>query len=161
MPGRRERKALVLGVISDTHGLIRGRAIRALRGVDHIVHAGDIGTQDVLFELERVAPVSAVRGNMDHAGGWDRPLPFTAVVEAGEASLYLLHDLMYLDLDPGAAGISAVIFGHTHWPSIEQRDGVLYLNPGSAGPARHNKPVSLATLEVRGQQLTPRLIDLG
>ena len=148
-----------VGVISDTHGLVRPEALAALAGVERIVHAGDIGGPDVLTALGRVAPVTAVRGNNDR-GPWARAIPETEVVEVAGQSLYLLHDLHDLDLEPRAAGFAAVISGHSHQPRVEERDRVLYLNPGSAGPRRFKLPISLARLTVTGQRLEARLITL-
>ena len=124
-----------VGVISDTHGLLRPEAVAALAGVERIVHAGDIGSPDVLAALGRIAPVAAVRGNNDREA-WAARIPETEVVEVGDVSLYVLHDLHELDLDPRAAGFAAVIAGHSHQPRVEEKAGVLYLNPGSAGPRR-------------------------
>ena len=148
-----------LGVISDTHGLVRPEAVAALAGVERIVHAGDIGNPEVLDALARVAPVTAVRGNNDR-GGWASDIPETEVVEVGGVSLYVLHDLHELDLDPRAAGFAAVIAGHSHQPRVEARDGVLYLNPGSAGPRRFKLPISLARLTVMGSRVRARLLTL-
>jgi len=148
-----------LGVISDTHGLVRPEAVAALAGVERIVHAGDIGNPEVLDALARVAPVTAVRGNNDR-GGWASDIPETEVVEVGGVSLYVLHDLHELDLDPRAAGFAAVIAGHSHQPRVEARDGVLYLNPGSAGPRRFKLPISLARLTVTGSRVRARLLTL-
>lgn len=148
-----------MGVISDTHGLLRPEAVEALRGVDRIVHAGDVDGPGILERLADVAPVDAVRGNVDR-GRWARELPETAVVEAGGGTLYVLHRLETLDLDPAAAGFDAVIYGHTHLPRAERRDGVLYLNPGSAGPRRHGKPVSLALLRAGPAGLSVERVDL-
>ena len=148
-----------LGVISDTHGLVRPEALAALKGVERIVHAGDIGSPDVLEALERVAPVTAVRGNNDR-GGWAKKIPETEVVEVGGVSLYLLHDLHELDVEPRAAGFVAVISGHSHQPRLEERDGVLYLNPGSAGPRRFKLPISLARLTVAGKRVQAQLVTL-
>jgi uncharacterized protein len=148
-----------LGVISDTHGLVRPEALRALAGVEHIVHAGDIGTPEVLEVLERVAPVTAVRGNNDR-GAWAKVIPETDVLELGGVSLYLLHDLHELDLEPRAAGFAAVISGHSHQPKLEERDGVLYLNPGSAGPRRFKLPISLATLTIAKKRVRAQLVTL-
>jgi putative phosphoesterase len=148
-----------LGVISDTHGLLRPEAVQALQGVDWIIHAGDIGNRDILSELEAIAPVAAVQGNMDW-GGWTQELSKTEVVEVGGVAIYLLHDLDQLDLHPGAAGFDAVVYGHTHIPHVEWKEGVLFLNPGSAGPIRGSKPVSLAIVEVDGGTLTPRIVTL-
>ena len=148
-----------LGVISDTHGLVRPEALAALAGVERIVHAGDIGDREVLDALGRVAPVTAVRGNNDR-GRWAADIPETEVVEVGGVSLYLLHDLHELDLEPRAAGFAAVISGHSHQPKIEERDGVLYLNPGSAGPRRFKLPISLARLTIQKARVTARLVTL-
>jgi uncharacterized protein len=148
-----------LGVISDTHGLVRPEALAALAGVERIVHAGDIGTPDVLEALGRIAPVTAVRGNNDRER-WAADIPETDVLEIGEVSLYVLHDLHELDLDPRAAGFAAVIAGHSHQPRMEERDGVLYLNPGSAGPRRFKLPISLARLTVTGGRLRAELVTL-
>jgi len=148
-----------VGVISDTHGLVRPEAVAALAGVERIVHAGDIGSPDVLTQLERVAPVVAVRGNNDR-DAWAVAIPQTEVVEIGGVSLYVLHDLHELDLDPRAAGFAAVIAGHSHQPRQEERDGVLYLNPGSAGPRRFKLPISLARLTVAGARVRAELVTL-
>ena len=148
-----------LGVISDTHGLVRPEALAALAGVERIVHAGDIGAPDVLDALGRIAPVTAVRGNNDRER-WAADIPETDVLEIGDVSLYVLHDLHELDLDPRAAGFSAVIAGHSHQPRMEERDGVLYLNPGSAGPRRFKLPISLARLTVTGGHLRAELVTL-
>ena len=148
-----------LGVISDTHGLVRPEALAALAGVERIVHAGDIGSRDVLEALERVAPVTAVRGNNDR-GDWAKKIPETEVVEVGGVSLYLLHDLHELDLEPRTAGFAAIISGHSHQPKVEERDGVLYLNPGSAGPRRFKLPISLARLTVAGKRVKAELVTL-
>ncbi len=150
---------LLLGVISDTHGLLRPEALKALGGVDHIIHAGDIGDREILVELEEIAPVTAVCGNMDSCGG-SNSLRDTEVLELGEWTFYVLHDLYELDLNPEAAGFDVVVFGHTHLPEIRREKGVLYLNPGSAGPIRGSKPVSLALVEVVGGVLDPRIIKL-
>jgi len=148
-----------VGVISDTHGLLRPEALAALAGVERIVHAGDIGAPEVLEALGRIAPVTAVRGNNDRAG-WAADIPETDVLEIGDVSLYVLHDLHELDLDPRAAGFAAVIAGHSHQPRMDERDGVLYLNPGSAGPRRFKLPISLARLTVTGPRLRAELVTL-
>jgi hypothetical protein len=150
---------MLIGVISDTHGLLRPEAVAALGGSDLIVHAGDVGGAGVLDALRRVAPVVAVRGNVDTAP-WARALTLWEVVDAGGLQIYLLHQLDHLDLDPGAAGFAAVIYGHSHAPSAETRRGVLYLNPGSAGPRRFRLPVSVARLRVAGRLLEPELITI-
>jgi uncharacterized protein len=149
---------LLLGIVSDTHGLLRDELLVALRGVDLILHAGDIGSPEALVGLQSLAPVLAVRGNVD--GGWAAALPETAVAEAGSALIYLLHDLQRLDLDPAAAGFQAVISGHTHQPDIYRQNGVLYLNPGSAGPRRFNLPISSALLHYEGGDLHPEFLRL-
>ena len=136
-----------IGVISDTHDLLRPEAIAALKGVEHILHTGDICSAGILTELGKIAPVTAIRGNNDK-GAWARRIPEKDVFTVGAHSIYLIHDLKELDLDPAAAGFAAVIAGHSHKPKIESRDGVLFLNPGSAGPRRFKLPVTLATLDV-------------
>jgi uncharacterized protein len=153
MPGPR------LGVISDTHGLLRPEVLTALAGVDLIIHAGDVGDPRVLDRLERIAPVHAVRGNTDR-GEWAQALPPTRVLEVENIHIYVLHELFALDLDPAAAGLAAVIYGHSHSPHLERKNGVLYLNPGSAGPRRFTLPVSLALVEIKGNGLEAEFIDL-
>jgi len=148
----------MIGIISDTHGLLRPQVIEALRGVELIIHAGDIGNGEVLKTLETIAPVTAVRGNNDH-GAWAEQFPLTNVVEHRSYSLYVLHDLDSLDVDPVASEFSAVIFGHSHRPSVERRHGVLYLNPGSAGPRRFTLPVAVARLHLTDTGLTPEIIE--
>jgi uncharacterized protein len=152
--------AHVLGIISDTHGLMRPEAIEALNGVRTIIHAGDIGTPEVLEALHAIAPVVAVRGNNDK-WEWAQALPETEVVEVGGVALYVLHDVKTLDLDPAAAGFRAVISGHSHQPAVTTRRGVLYLNPGSAGPRRFKLPISVARLIVRGDALDAQLVELA
>jgi len=148
-----------IGVISDTHGLVRPQALTALAGAELIVHAGDIGGPEVLDALRAVAPVVAVRGNNDR-GPWAAALPETDVVETGGRSLYVLHDVKALDLDPRAAGFAAVIAGHSHQPRIERRDGVLYLNPGSAGPRRFRLPIAVARLDVDASGIEAEIVAL-
>jgi len=148
-----------IGVISDTHGLVRPEALRALAGTELIVHAGDVGAPEVLDALRAVAPVVAVRGNNDR-GRWARALAETEVVEHAGRTLYVLHDLHELDLDPRAAGFDAVIVGHSHQPRVERRDGVLYLNPGSAGPRRFRLPVCVARLGVNARRLDATIVTL-
>jgi len=155
IPGER-----AIGVISDTHGLLRLEAIEALRGSELIVHAGDIGGPQVLDGLRALAPVVAVRGNNDR-DAWGSALRATEVVEVGDVHLYVLHDLHELDLDPRAAGFRAVISGHSHRPLSEERKGVLYLNPGSAGPRRFNLPIAVAILRVAGTSLSAEIIELS
>jgi putative phosphoesterase len=149
----------LIGVISDTHGLLRPEAVKALEGVELIIHAGDIGDPRLVRKLERLAPVYAVRGNTDR-GDWAAVLPPTRVVEVGGVLLYVLHELFCLDLDPAAAGFAAVIFGHSHSPHLERQNGVLYLNPGSAGPKRFTLPVTLARIKLHGISLHPELVEL-
>jgi uncharacterized protein len=157
---RENRKAMNVGVISDTHGLLRPEAVAALAGSDLIIHAGDVGAPEILDRLREIAPTFAVRGNVDH-GPWAERLPLTEVVEAGGLHLYVLHDLQSLDLDPRGGGFAAVISGHSHQPSAETRDGVLFLNPGSAGPRRFKLPIMLARLIVSAGALRHELIELG
>jgi putative phosphoesterase len=148
-----------VGVISDTHGLVRPEALAALAGVERIVHAGDIGAPAVLESLARIAPVSAVRGNNDRER-WAAGIPETEVVEVGNVSLYVLHDLHELDLDPRAAGFAAVIAGHSHQPRQEERDGVLFFNPGSAGPRRFRLPISVGRLTIARGRVEGELVTL-
>lgn len=153
------RQRYGLGVISDTHGLLRPEAVDVLRGSDVIVHAGDVGSSDVLRALEALAPVIAVRGNNDH-GPWAEALPLTTDFALGHASIYVLHDLNELDLDPRAAGHSVVIAGHSHRPLSETRDGVLFFNPGSAGPRRFRLPISVGQIIIERSRVTGRLETL-
>jgi len=148
-----------IGVISDTHGLLRPEVVEALKGAQQIIHAGDVGSLDVLDALNRIAPVTAVRGNVDK-GDWAQRLPETALVEARNYILWVLHDIHTLDLDPAAAGFHAVISGHSHEPSKELRNGVLYLNPGAAGPRRFKLPVSLARLYLSANGLRAEFVEL-
>ena len=150
----------MIGVISDTHGLLRPEAVDALRGVELILHAGDVGKPEVLDQLRQLAPLFVVRGNVDH-GDWASRLPASEIVEIGGRSFYMLHDIGELDLDPPTAGFAAVIFGHSHQPLIETRDGVLFLNPGSAGPRRFKLPVSVARIRVSGDALDPQILTLN
>ena len=149
-----------VGVISDTHGLLRPEAAAALRGVDLILHAGDVGSPEILDLLGRIAPVEAVRGNVDR-GAWAMNLPATTVVTLGSVTAYLLHDLTTLDLDPAAAGFGLVIFGHSHKPEIRTKNEVVYLNPGSAGPRRFSLPITLAHLDVRNGVPHARIVELN
>jgi uncharacterized protein len=150
---------MIVGVISDTHGLLRPEAVDALKGSELILHAGDVGDPDVLEALRRIAPTIAVRGNVD-TRAWAQVLPTTEVVEIGALHVYMLHNLADLDLDPKAAQFAAVISGHTHRPGAEMRDGVLYLNPGSAGPRRFRLPIAMARMNVEGDRLTHEIIRL-
>jgi putative phosphoesterase len=149
-----------VGVISDTHGLLRPSALAALHGCDPIIHAGDVGDPGILAALEEIAPLFIVRGNVDRAD-WARRLPPNACVEIDGLMIYVLHDIAELDFDPAAAGFRAVIYGHSHRPSAERISGVLYLNPGSAGPRRFDLPVTLAHLTLTQGNLTPAIIDIG
>jgi putative phosphoesterase len=151
---------MTVGLISDTHGLLRDRALAALRGSDLIVHAGDVGTVAVLDALRALAPVVAVRGNVDK-GNWASGLPATAVAEAGAALIYVLHDIHELDLDPAAAGFHIVVSGHSHRHGQTERGGVLYINPGSAGPRRFQLPLTLARLDVGVRPWKAEFVDLG
>ena len=151
---------MIIGVIADTHGLVRSEVIELFRGVSLIIHAGDIGTPDVLNILRKVAPVRAVRGNVDK-GAWAESLPETDVVECAGSLIYLLHDLKTLDLDPSAAGMQVVISGHSHRPGESRKNGVLYLNPGSAGPKRFKLPVTAALLRIEASgAITNELVTL-
>ena len=152
-------KSVTLGVISDTHGLLRPEAVRALRGSDRILHAGDVGAPEILEALAQIAPVTAVRGNVD-TDSWARSLPETEVVEAAGVSIYVLHDLGRLDLKPQAAGFRVVVYGHSHQPKIEEKNGVLYFNPGSAGPRRFKLPVSVGKLMIGAGKVRAEVIEL-
>ena len=136
----------MIGLISDTHGLMRPEALTKLQGCDLIIHAGDVGDPEILDQLRAIAPVVAVRGNVDH-GDWAMKLPMTAVAEAGPALIYVLHNIHDLDIDPAAAGFQMVVSGHSHKPGRTDRNGVIYLNPGSAGPRRFKLPITLARLD--------------
>ena len=148
-----------LGILSDTHGLLRPEVLSALRGVDAILHAGDVGKPEILDALRTIAPVTAIRGNIDRSGPC-AALPATEAAELGGRLFYLVHALNDLDLDPRAAGFAAVIYGHSHKPSITWKNDVLYLNPGSAGPRRFSLPITLALLDIEGPILRPELITL-
>ncbi|HLX76250.1 MAG TPA: metallophosphoesterase family protein [Terriglobales bacterium] len=148
-----------VGIISDTHGLLRPEAIAALQGSDYIIHSGDVGDADILGQLARIAPVTAVRGNVDRER-WARELPETNILQVGAAAIYVLHDVNRLDLDPGSAHFAAVVFGHSHRPAQEMRKGVLFFNPGAAGPRRFNLPVSVGRLWVAGASLSAEIVDL-
>jgi len=149
-----------VGLISDTHGLLRPEALAFLRGSDFIVHAGDIGDAGVLDELRALAPLTAVRGNNDREP-WARAIADTEVLQVGEIFIYVLHNLAELDLDPVAAGFQVVISGHSHHPRVEERDGVLYVNPGSSGPRRFKLPIAVAELHVAGSSVKARIVELG
>ncbi len=145
-----------IGIISDTHGLLRPEAVRRLAGVDHIIHAGDIGRLEVIAELRKIAPVTAIRGNID-TGAWAAEYPATARVTLGGRTIFVLHNRKELDFDPVEEEIDVVVSGHSHQPKIETVDGVLYLNPGSAGPRRFTLPIALATLELGRGSVRPRI----
>ncbi len=149
----------IIGVISDTHGILRPQVKSIFAGCDQILHAGDVGGADVLEDLARIAPVTAVRGNMDH-GSWSNRLPGVEMVTIEGVFFYILHDLHHLDLLPTVAGIHVVVNGHTHRPKIWKEDGVIYLNPGSAGHRRFDYPVSVALVEVKNGTAIPRIIEM-
>lgn len=148
-----------LGVISDTHGLLRPQAIAALRGCAALVHAGDIGSPDVLAYLQALAPVTAVRGNNDF-DDWARDVPEEVTFEIDKVRIHVLHDVKQLAIDPIAEHVNVVIAGHSHSPLIDRRDGVLYFNPGSAGPRRFRLPIAVGILEIRRGDVQPRIVEL-
>ena len=148
-----------IGVISDTHGLLRPEAKCLLAGVDHIIHGGDIGTPDIVPTLRRIAPVTAIRGNVDK-GNWAKELADTELAKLAGVSIYVLHDLNTLQVDPSAHGINVVVSGHSHAPKVETIGGVLYVNPGSAGRRRFKLPVTLATIDIGPGGLQPVIHDL-
>jgi putative phosphoesterase len=155
---------IIIGVISDTHSLLRPEAVEALRGSNRILHAGDVGNSAILKALAQIAPVTAIRGNVDNEP-WARSLPATEVVEIGGISIYILHNLAQLDLKPEAAGFRVVIYGHSHQPKIEEKkiegkNGVLYFNPGSAGPRRFRLPVSVGRLTITAGKVGAELMNL-
>lgn len=154
-----EDNPTTIGILSDTHGLLRPEVEQALSGCQHILHAGDVGDEQVLVRLGRIAPVMAVRGNMDH-GLWSNSLPISEMAGIEGIFFYILHDLYQLDLDPSAAGIHVVVSGHTHRPEIFQKNGVTYLNPGSAGHRRYDYPVSMARVRIENGAATPRIIEI-
>jgi uncharacterized protein len=150
---------LHVGLISDTHGLLRPEAKAFLRGSDYIVHGGDIGDAGILDELAGIAPVTAIKGNNDH-GSWAEQLRETEFLQVGEVLMYVIHDIAQLDIDPAAAGVRVVVFGHSHKPSIEERNGVLYVNPGSSGPRRFKLPIAVGELIVAGSSVSARTVEL-
>jgi putative phosphoesterase len=150
---------VIIGVISDTHGLLRPEAIAALHGSQYIIHAGDVGDPQILDKLSAIAPVTAVRGNVDH-GPWARKIPATNVLEIGEISIYVLHVIQELDLKPEAAKFAAVMYGHSHVPKSEMKNGVLYFNPGSAGPRRFKLPVSVGRLTIEEGKIDAKILML-
>jgi putative phosphoesterase len=158
--GTQEKMEKLIGVISDTHGLLRPEAVEALRGVDLILHAGDVGSSEVLDTLKGIAPVVAVRGNNDK-GAWAEKLPHSEVAEVGAICIYMIHDVKEIALSPAEAGFQVVVSGHSHKSSVEERKGVLYVNPGSAGPRRFRLPISLARLKVNGAAVSAQVIELS
>jgi len=152
-------KTIRVGLISDTHGLVREEAVEVLKGCQHILHAGDIDEPDVLVKLRKLAPVTVVRGNNDR-GAWAQAIPVYDVVEFGLVSVYLRHDESELDVDPRAAGFRVMLFGHSHKPMVETRDGVLFVNPGSAGPRRFKLPIAVGELLIAGDRVEARIIEL-
>jgi uncharacterized protein len=148
-----------VGLISDTHGLLRPEALEFLRGSDFIVHAGDIGDAEVIQALRALAPVTVVRGNNDNSA-WAEGIAETEVLQVGDIFIYVLHNLAELDLDPMAAGFQVVVSGHSHHPLVERRDGVLYVNPGSAGPRRFKLPIAVAELQIVGPSVDARIVQL-
>jgi putative phosphoesterase len=151
---------MIIGVISDTHRLLRPEAVELLRGSAHIIHAGDIGSPEIVPALKRIAPVTAIRGNVD-TEAWARSFAETEVVELAGLHIYVIHDVNALDLNPRAAGFAAVISGHSHQPKKEVKDGVLYFNPGSAGPRRFKLPISVGRLEIGAQGIHATLHELA
>jgi putative phosphoesterase len=149
-----------VGLISDTHSLLRPDALESLAGSDFIVHAGDIGNAGILEQLAAIAPVTAVRGNND-VSAWAEAIPETDVLQAGEVFIYVIHDLGQLEIDPAAGGFHVVVSGHSHRPMYERREGVLYINPGSAGPRRFSLPITVGQLLVSGIEVSPQLIELN
>jgi uncharacterized protein len=149
----------MIGLISDTHGLLRSEAVDALRGTELIIHAGDVGKSGILDTLRDLAPVVVVRGNVD-SGTWAEKLPLTAIAEVGATNIYVLHDVHALDLDPAAAGFHIVVSGHSHKPGRAEKGGVLYINPGSAGPRRFDLPITVAHLDLRSRPWDVNFIDL-
>jgi putative phosphoesterase len=150
---------LNIGVISDTHGLLRPEALRALGGSDHIVHAGDVGDREILDQLRTIAPLTAVRGNVDR-GSWARALPKTEVLEVEHSAIYVIHILSELDLKPESAGFSVVIYGHSHRPKQETKNGVIFFNPGSAGPTRFRLPVTVGRLTIERGKVSATILPL-
>lgn len=148
-----------VGVISDTHGLMRPQAVKAMHGSDLIIHGGDVGQPEILDTLESIAPVHTVRGNVDYEP-WTQRLPSTKVVEAGDVLIYVLHNLYNLNIDPVVSGFRMVVYGHSHRPSIEEKRSAIFLNPGSAGPRRFSLPVSVARVKVTGNEIETEIMEL-
>ena len=151
---------MMVGVISDTHGLLRPEAIKLLHGSDHIIHAGDIGSPEIIPALEQIAPVTAIRGNIDREP-WAQRFPESEIADLAGLHIYLIHDLNSLDLNPRAAGFAAVVSGHTHQPQQEVKNGVLYFNPGSAGPRRFKLPISVGRLEIVDGKVSGKILVIG
>jgi len=156
---RAEKRELVIGVISDTHGLLRPEAVAALADVDHILHAGDVGDAAILDRLRSIVPLTAIRGNVDVAGPCAE-LPATDAVELGGYLFYLVHAIADLDIEPRAAGVAVVVYGHSHQPAIKERNGVVYLNPGSAGPRRFSLPLTLAKVRITSGKMSAEIVPL-
>jgi uncharacterized protein len=156
----KSKKIICIGVISDTHGLLREEALQQLAGSDLIIHAGDVDTPEILETLTKIAPLTVVRGNVDR-GAWAKKIPATDVLETSGVSIYVLHNLQELDLNPKAAGFAAVIHGHSHRPKQEMKDGVLYFNPGSAGPRRFTLPISVGRLTVEGGRVRAEILKIA
>jgi len=148
-----------IGIISDTHGLLRPEAIKHLAGTDHIIHAGDIGAPEVIEGLRKIAPTTAIRGNVD-TGEWATAYPNTELVKLGGRALYVLHNLKEIKFDPAASGFDVVVSGHSHRPKIETKNGVLYVNPGSAGPRRFKLPIAVAILALSDRAILPRILEI-
>jgi len=157
---QKQRETHLIGLISDTHGLLRPEVEQAFKDAHMIIHAGDIGKPDVLSSLNAIAPVVAVQGNMDRGSTWTNNFPATEVVEIGGVMLYVIHDLMNLDLDPAGGGFKAVISGHSHRPTMKEKNGILYVNPGSAGPRRFTLPASVALLRIKDRSLDVQFFEL-
>jgi uncharacterized protein len=151
---------MIIGVISDTHGLLRPKAVELLRGSEHIIHAGDIGALEIIPALRKIAPVTAIRGNVDMQA-WARSFAETEVVELGGLHIYIIHDVNALDLNPKAAGFAVVISGHSHQPKQETKDGVLYFNPGSAGPRRFKLPISVGRMAIENGKVSAKILLLA
>jgi putative phosphoesterase len=151
--------AKLIGLISDTHGLVRPQALAALKGVDLIIHSGDIGKPEVLQSLQSIAPLVAIKGNIDK-DSWAEPLPETKILKIGDIRVYVIHNLNELDFNPATRRFNVVISGHSHKPSVVTRDGVLFVNPGSAGPRRFKLPVALGKLQLDGHGVTAELVEL-
>ncbi|RJQ46941.1 MAG: metallophosphoesterase [Nitrospiraceae bacterium] len=156
---QKTKNSLLLGIISDTHGLLRPEAVQVLQGSNMIIHAGDIGKVEIIDQLSTIAPVIAVRGNMD-SDHWASKLRLTEIVELDKTMLYVIHNLSSLDLEPAVSNLHIVVSGHTHRPSISTHKGVLYINPGSAGPKRFTLPVSVALLRINRTSLDPKIVEL-